>query len=345
MAQQDPRTPGRDAVAGLPAPHPIQRGAGPLASVLLTGAVVTAASLAVVTGEQAPVPGLPDAGPVTAVALPLARLAHDVLAAGTVGALLLEGVLLPRRGLPAPHRVGRVAVWAAAWAVATVAWAVLSLSDALAVPVLEIPSRGEVWSLVLTSQFTLAQVSTTWLALLVALGASGRTGAALSRVLLVVALAALVPTAVVGHAGTHGDPVLGTTAMSLHLMAASLWLGGLLAVVVHLRGRPDLLATAVPRFSRVALGCVVLLGASGVVGAVTVLDGWAQLVSTGYGALLLGKVVLLGVLVLAGAAHRRWTVAAVVAGRPAALVRLATGELVVMGAVIGLAVTLSSVGP
>lgn len=322
------------------------RGAGAaLAAVLLSGAVVAAAATVLAGGEEVPVPGLPDAGPVTALALPLARLAHDVLAAGTVGALLLEGVLLARRGQAPPERVGRVAVWALAWATATATWAVLSLSDALAVPVLEIPSRGSVTSLVLTSQFTLAQVSTTWLAVLVALGAAGRPSVPLTRALLAVALVALVPTAYVGHAGTHDNLVLGLTAMSLHLVAASVWVGGLLALVVHLRGRPGLLAAALPRFSAIALVCVVLLTASGVVGAVTVLDGWGQLVSSGYGLLLLAKVLLLGVLVLAGAAHRRRTVGAAVAGRPGVLLRLAVGELVVMGAVMGMAVTLSSVGP
>jgi len=323
------------------------RGAGAaLAAVLLAGAVGAAAAAAALgAGAEVPIPGLPDAGPVTATALPLARLAHDVLAAGTLGSLLLEGVLLPRRGRPDPVGIGRVATWAFAWAAATGVWAVLALSEALGVPVTDIASRGSVWFLVLTSPFTLAQVSTTWLAVLVALVARSQPSLPVTRALLPVALVALVPTAAVGHAGDHGSPVVGITSLSLHLAAATLWLGGLLAIVVHLQGRPDLLAVAVPRFSRIALVCVVLLAASGAVGASTVLDSWDQLVYSGYGLLLMAKVLLLGVLVLIGAGHRRRTVGAAVAGRPGALLRLAMGELVLMGAVMGLAVTLSSIGP
>lgn len=323
------------------------RGAGAaLAAVLLAGAVGAAAAAAALgSGDEVPIPGLPDAGPVTATALPLARLAHDVLAAGTLGSLLLEGVLLPRRGRPDPVGIGRVTTWAFAWAAATGVWAVLSLSEALGVPVTDIASRGSVAFLVLTSQFTLAQVSTMWLALLVALVARTRPSLPLTQALLLVALVALVPTAVVSHAGDHGDPVVGISLLSLHLAAATLWLGGLLAIVVHLRGRPDLLAVAVPRFSKIALGCVIMLAASGVLGASTILDTWGQLVSSGYGLLLLVKSVLLGVLVLIGAGHRRRTVGAAVAGRPGALLRLAMGELMLMGAVMGLAVTLSSIGP
>lgn len=319
--------------------------AAPLVGALLAGSAVVVVAVGVLRGDDVALPGLPDAGAVTDFALPLARLAHDVLAAGTVGALLLEGVLLPRRGSAVLGGAGRVARWAVAWAVATGAWALLSLSDALAVPVWRVLGRGDLLPLLLSSPFTLAQVSTVWFAGLVAVVAHSRPGLVLTRALLPVALLGLVPTAVVGHPGTHGDPVLGAASLSLHLTAASVWVGGLLALLVHLHGRPELLAVAAPRFSRVALVCVLLLGASGVVGAATVLEDPARLLSSGYGLLLVTKAVVLGLLVLLGCLHRSRTLAAAIAGRPGALLRLALGELVLMGAVVGLAVTLSSVGP
>ncbi|MCB5163895.1 hypothetical protein LG634_03455 [Streptomyces bambusae] len=60
------------------------------------------------------VPGIEGPGPLTAWGLPVARLAADVSAVATVGALLLAGVLLPGgRGL-GPARLPYVSGAAAA---------------------------------------------------------------------------------------------------------------------------------------------------------------------------------------------------------------------------------------
>lgn len=317
----------------------------PLAAVLVSGSAVAVAAGIWLGGDPPTLPGLPDAGQGTAVALPVARLVHDVLAVGTVGALVLDGVLLPGRRREESAAAGRVAAWSLGWAVATAVWALLGVSDLLGVPIDDIPRRGSLASIVLSSPLTLAQLSTVWLAVLVALVARARPSLLLSRALLLVALLALLPPALVGHAGHGGNPVLAVTSLSLHLGAVAVWMGGLLAIVVHLRGRPDLLAVAVPRFSRIALVCVLLVATSGVIGASATGGSWEELRTSSYGLLLLVKVLLLGVLVLAGARHRRRTVGLAASGLPSALRRLAVGELVVMGAVLGAAVTLSSVAP
>ena len=92
-----------------------------------------------------------------------------------------------------------------------------------------------------------------------------------------------------------------------------------------------------------ALWCFVAVAASGAVNAWLRLGGWDGL-STRYGLLVIAKVVALLLLGAAGLAHRRRTIAAL-PGTPSAFWRLVTGELVVMGVAIGVAVALANSAP
>jgi putative copper resistance protein D len=67
----------------------------------------------------------------------------------------------------------------------------------------------------------------------------------------------------------------------------------------------------------------------------------AALVDTAYGRIVLGKLVALLVLGALGRAHRTQTLESLVRGHRGAFVRLATAEVVIMAATIGLAVALS----
>ena len=321
-------------------------GASVLVGIVLAGAafaVVASAATGTVGGEV--IQGLPDAGPGTEVALPVARLLHDLFAVATVGALLLGTVLLPSASDHAARLVRAAAGWAIAWTVATAAWTVLALSEVLGVPVPDIPERGSLVEVLVSSDLALAQLSTLWMAGVVAVVARGRPSVAMTRALLLIAVAGLLPPALVGHASHGEDRTLAVVSLSLHLTGVALWVGGLVAIVVYLRGRTELLAVAVPRFSRLALVCVVAVGASGVVGATTTVRAWDDLFGTAFGRLLLVKAAMLLVLVAVGAVHRRRTVAAAAAGRPSALLRLVAGEVVLMGAVLGVAVALSAAAP
>jgi hypothetical protein len=85
-----------------------------------------------------------------------------------------------------------------------------------------------------------------------------------------VALALL--TAIGGHAATTAPIPLSIAVDWIHLLAASLWIGGLLALalifprLIRSLGDPEGLATlagVVPRFSALALGCVQVLAVTG----------------------------------------------------------------------------------
>ncbi|MFB4268462.1 hypothetical protein [Nonomuraea sp. GTA35] len=108
-----------------------------------TGASVAALVIGLLSGGAAFTPtiaGLADSGAVTRWRLPAAKLAANLSAVVTIGALLMAAVLLPSdKGLLSAEasRYARLASRAApAWAVATM---LFTLSDIMAVPVIQLP--------------------------------------------------------------------------------------------------------------------------------------------------------------------------------------------------------------
>jgi copper transport protein len=131
-----------------------------------------------------------------------------------------------------------------------------------------------------------------------------------------------------------------------HIQAAAVWIGGLTFVLLALlwsgTERWQLAATAVPRFSTIALVSVGALLVAGLVNGYLQVRSWSGLVETNYGRLLLVKAgLLVPILVLAGLNNRR-AVPRLRTGTPSVLerghfVRAAVGELVLV--VVVLAVT------
>lgn len=289
-----------------------------------------------------------DPGPVTRWGLGAARTAYDAAAMGTLGVLAVAVLLLPAaegRLLPDAQRLVRLASrWAAAWAAAAAVAAAFTLSNATGRPVWE-SVTPDLLALALNLEQTRALVSSAWLALLVVAWARWTASTAGGWLLLLTASAALLPTLLSGHSG-HGDAqTASVTGLALHVGAASLWVGGLLALALHLRRAPAALASALPGYSRMALGCVVVVAASGAFTGWASLDRTSQLWTTPYGQLLLCKAAALTVLGGLGYLHRRRTVAAVTDRRPRAFLVLAAVEIVLMAGTAGLAVGLSRTPP
>ena len=153
-----------------------------------------------------------------------------------------------------------------------------------------------------------------------------------------VALVCLAAVAVsfsgTGHAATGGivDRVVDT----VHVAAAGLWVGGLVvlaAASVSPADRPDRAAWA--RFSRLALGAVVLLIATGVLNSVLRLSSVDDLWQTGYGRVLAAKVLLVIAAVAGGALSRRALRRGVDPTRTVPLEAVATVAVVAITAVLG----------
>ena len=107
--------------------------------------------------------------------------------------------------------------------------------------------------------------------------------------------------AAAGHAATGSDAPVALLATAVHVLAMSVWLGGLALLAL---GRP--VADVLPEWSRIATVAVLSVVASGVYQAVRAVGSWPALWSTGYGRLLLAKIVLVGfALAVAAGARRR----------------------------------------
>ncbi|MFJ1843151.1 MULTISPECIES: copper resistance CopC/CopD family protein [unclassified Streptomyces] len=127
------------------------------------------------------------------------------------------------------------------------------------------------------------------------------------------------------HASTGLQPGIAMPVDILHLLAVAAWLGGLTALLVALYRTPDIGATAVRRFSRVAFGSVLVLTATGIYQSWRQVGTWSALTGTGYGQLLLVKVGLVAVLVGIAWFSRRWTARLVMNGAAAAEEETGTG--------------------
>jgi putative copper resistance protein D len=315
------------------------------AALAAVGFVVAAATLG---GAAAPAI-VGDPGPVTRWGVLLTRTAHDVAAMGTIGVLALAVLLLPTSDgalLPDAARLVRLASrWAVAWASAALLGVLMTLSQATGRPLQDVLT-SDAAAIAMQLPQTRALVSTVWLAGLAAVWARSTRSTAGGWLVLLTAIAALLPPLLTGHAAHQEEQsAAAVVGLVVHVGTASLWAGGLVALALHLRRSPVALTVALPRYSRMALACFLAVGLSGAVTGWTAFAEASQLWTTSYGQLLLGKVGLLAVLGLMGHLHRRRTLRAVAAGRPRAFLALAVAELVLMAGVAGLAVGLSHTAP
>src|SRR5215213_2012966 len=322
------------------------------AAVLVAGIVVMWAVLGV-SGELAsPVSGLGDVGPLVRFALPAVRTVHDLSAALTIGALVLGAWLVaPEPGSSSEElsgtrqRLVRVGFGAAViWGCSSAAVIVLTASDLSGIPVGDQGFGTAVVSFV--SQTDLGRQLGISLALIMvavnlAFMASGVVVAASWAA--VMSMLAVLPVALGGHAAGSWDHVNSTDSLAVHLVAVCLWVGGLAALVLVARRLGDQLPTVASRYSTLAGGCFAAVAVSGVINAWLRL-GSLNLFASTYGALVVGKIVALSLLGMAGWTHRRLSLRRIDTDRRWFL-RLAAVELVVMGATIGLAVALSRSAP
>jgi copper transport protein len=140
-----------------------------------------------------------------------------------------------------------------------------------------------------------------WVALLV--DRPDRRSRSLAEILaqtgaLLAAAAALVLPGAVGHAGQTSPRGLSVPVDWLHLIAGSVWLGGLIGLLVlwftaGSRRRVAALSVVVPRFSTVALGSVALLLTTGTIATIDHMPALDALWDTGYGVAILVKIAIL----------------------------------------------------
>ncbi len=341
--------------------------AGPLAVVVAVVAVLVSGAF---TSAFAPVSDLADAGTLVRWGLPVVTVVTHLASAVTLGALVAAAALV---GPGAAQRVSLNAAGIAAgvWALVGVAGLVVQYADISAIPFSDPDFGSGLWNFVTTIPVGQAGAMAVVLAALtsgVALAVRSATGAIFAVVL---PLAAFAYQSSTGHAAGAASHTLAVSGMYLHLVGAALWVGGLAAIAILVVGRsgscdfaqddekrdgrgngsgagPAWVA-ALPRFSVIATWCLVVVGYSGIVSGWIRLASPSQLVTTRYGVLILVKAVLLAGLGVLGWLHRRRVISRIAddggAARRGLFARLAGVELLVMGAVMGVAVALGSSAP
>jgi copper transport protein len=155
-----------------------------------------------------------------------------------------------------------------------------------------------------------------------------------------VAAAGVVITGMIGHPAST-LPVLSIPITVIHLAAVSLWVGGVFSLLAERSAEPASFRAHAVRVSRVALAAFVVTAITGAVQSALLLTSPADLVATGYGRLILAKIVGLLLLGAFGAYHRFRAVPALAGdGRHRMTVSL-RNEMMVMALVIIIAAFLS----
>jgi copper transport protein len=123
-----------------------------------------------------------------------------------------------------------------------------------------------------------------------------------ARLGLAAGLVAVVAVPLAGHASTDRNPWLASALLTLHVLAAAVWAGGLVAVLPLLRpGHGAKLRVALRSLGLLAGGGVLVLALTGGIVAWRRVPDWATLTGTGYGQALIAKTGLLAVLLVLAA--------------------------------------------
>ena len=155
--------------------------------------------------------------------------------------------------------------------------------------------------------------------------------------------------AILGHAGAAGAAPAG--AALLHLLAASVWLGGLAPLLLAVATLPaPEAAAACQRFAPLRLAALAVAAGSAMVLAATLVGSFPALIGTLYGRLALAKLALLLVVVLVWALPRRLAPPRAQAGADPTpqrqrLLRAVVAEAVIGAAILALAAWLAATPP
>ena len=289
--------------------------------------------------------GIPQAPWLTWISLPIVRFARDIVAALTLGCVLVGGLVVPRQSQ-------RVLRWASGfaliWLLVLVIQYVLTISDVLAISLTAALDPTTMWSV--TSQVDLGRVFM-WQAigvLTVGVLAQVVVSRVTAWVVFAVASAACLAPAFLGHGGLTGGHAAATISLAIHLVAISAWLGGLAALVCLLVATPTAAESVLPRFSAVALGAAIVAAESGLLNSSIRLTQPVMFLTTWYGALVIAKVILIGWLSYFGMQQRRRVIPQLDGDGSLStkgLVRYAASEFLIMGFAVGVAVSMSRIGP
>jgi len=312
--------------------------------------VVSAAAVGLIIAGGAytePPAGLPDVGAVVGWGTPVMRVLLDIASIGTVGWLMAATVLDPsaRDGVVSTagrRDLMRAAGCAVVWAMLALAESLFTLANVLALPLGEALSPRVIATYANEMPTVRALAVMAMLAVVIAIGCIMTSSTSASAGWLIVAMVAVALPALGGHSSGLGDHALALSAGVAHVVAATLWIGGVVALGVHAVSRDIPFARAAQRFAPFGLASIALVALSGVGNAYARLDYAEQLITTPYGELVIVKSLLVISLAVIGWIIRRKIIARL-GDRSGvmAFARVAGIELVIMALALGLGVALA----
>jgi cytochrome c oxidase assembly factor CtaG/putative copper export protein len=325
--------------------RPVLVGVGVLAGA--TAAALGALSLA----DALTATGLPNPGPATTYGLPFVRAAGEIAAVLAVGSFMFAAFLVPPQtnGVldAAGYRALRLGTVASGvWTVCAALLVPLTVSDVTGQPLVSRLSPSAIWSVASLVDTATAWRWTAFIAAAVTLASLPVLRWSWTPLLFAGSLLTLFPLALTGHSSAGGSHDMATNSLLIHLIAAALWAGGLLALLAHALRRGEHADLAARRFSAVALWCFVAMALSGVVNALVRIR-LGDLLHSGYGWLVVAKASALCALGFIGWRQRRRGVAALRSDPEARgpLIKLALVEALIFGLTFGVAVALGRTPP
>ncbi|WP_457964173.1 cytochrome c oxidase assembly protein [Arthrobacter sp. D1-29] len=314
-----------------------------------------------------------DPGALVRWGLPVSKAIHNVSLATVIGGLIFAVGILPRTSGPrsrtsdsdAPEHpafaraLAVAAAAGAAWTLSAIAVLVLTYADVAGQGV----SGDAEFTQALVFFMTDIETGRAWLAVTIIaavvttalFGVRSLNALALT---LILALAGLVPPALIGHSSSSSDHEGAINSLGLHLVGVSVWVGGIIMLALIsgiLTGSKagagtDITEPTLRRFSTLAGFAFVLVFASGVMNASIRITSWGDLFGSPYGQLILAKSAATLVLGGIGLMHRQWVIPQL--GRKGGafssrrvLWQLVLVELLVMAGTSGVAVALSRSAP
>lgn len=345
-----------------------ERGIGMGWLILAGGVVFAALVVALLYSGAAAGRQLGDPGALTRWGLPVSKVLNNTAAAATIGALVFAVVILPRKvsgngrkptdGAAEHPAFARVvllaAVSAVVWTLGALGVMVFTYSDAAGLPLSTDPaytqglaafltdfSTGRAW---LVTSIVSAVLAT------ILFGVRSQTGLAL---VMALALLNLLPMALIGHSASGDDHNAAVNSIALHLVGVCLWVGGIISLAVVSGTLGDQTLAVLKRFSALAGFAFILVVGSGVVNASLRITDFAQL-SSEWGLLVTVKTIATLLLGGLGWMHRQWIIPQLGASSGSAASKLSARrvlwqliavELVIMGAVLGVAGALGRTAP
>jgi cytochrome c oxidase assembly factor CtaG/putative copper export protein len=282
-----------------------------------------------------------DPGAVIRVGTPLLRLLVDLAATFCVGSLVFAacftepGGRLSSGGYAAVRAAGW---WAVLWFVATLILVPFDLGDTNGLALSDVLPTSHLFGLLSASEEPRAWLVTAVVVLLVAIGTRATLRWPTTVALAGFAVFALLPPLVTGHASSDAGHDLATTALLIHVPAAAIWLGTLVALLGYATRTGDIPIALGRRYARLATGCWLVLVLTGLFDAL-ILVPVDQLFHTTYGALVLVELAIAVALGVLGVRNRRRALAGLAEGRSLReFVRLVAAELVLLVGGFALAV-------